>query len=85
MDGKGEIIPDEKKDYIWMDNYCCSDDMNIAKNEFKVKLTESTFSWKEFIDAAVPVFTTNLYQCLMMIAGSIACFHYPYAIEIAGK
>jgi hypothetical protein len=27
----------------------------------------------------------NYYQSVMMIAGSIACFHYPYSINVAGK
>lgn len=86
MNGKGEVIPDEDKCYIWMDNYKSYNHDDMTKNEFKVEVTkERNFSWKEFLDAAVPVFNENLYQCLMMLAGSIACFHYPYAIEIAGK
>lgn len=77
--------------YVWMDSYgpVSSDDKEllIAKNEFKVDVAQvaSTFSWRTILDAAKPVFNINLYQWVMMMAGAIACFHYPYSIHIAGK
>ena len=89
MNGQGEIIVDEEISYIWLDSYvfCTSnDDKEVLKNEFKVNVPRvmEPFSWTEFLDAALPVFNINFYQSIMMVAGAIACFHYPYLIKIAG-
>ena len=84
MNGKGQLIPEEETLYVWMDSYGAGPSDN---NEFKVQISPvlNTFSWTKFLDVALPVFNINFYQSVMMMAGAIACFHYPYSILIAGK
>lgn len=83
MNGKGEMVEDEV--YIWVASSYPGNEM-LARNEFKVNLSkEAVFSWRKLLDAALPVFNVNFYQTVMMIAGAIACFHYPYSIQIAGE
>lgn len=84
MNGKGQLIPEEETLYVWMDSYGAGPSDNY---EFKVQISPvlNTFSWTKFLDVALPVFNINFYQSVMMMAGAIACFHYPYSILIAGK
>ncbi len=91
MNGKGEMLDEEDFKYVWLDSfvfsYDGSGDKDSLKNEFKVDIrpANGTFSWWELLNVALPVFNVNYYQSVMMIAGSIACFHYPYSINVAGK
>ena len=84
-----DVNSDESK-YIWMDSYLCPSedkDLFVANAEFQIEMmtdSTSTFSWNEFLDSALPVLNVNFYQSVMMLAGAIACFHYPYSIQIAG-
>jgi hypothetical protein len=89
MDGNGEIISDDKASYLWMDDggiFHARENVQIARNEFRLNITPTLnkFNWKHLLDTARPVFNVNFYQAIMMLAGSMACFHYPYAIKIAG-
>ena len=70
--------------HVWMDSYGAGPSDN---NKFKVEISPvlNTFSWTKFLDVALPVFNINFYQSVMMMAGAIACSHYPYSILIAGK
>ena len=90
MNGKGDLIREDEFSYVWLDSYvfCTSNDAKeMLKNEFKVNIPRviNQFSWVEFLDAALPVLNVNFYQSIMMIAGAIACFHYPYSIKMAGN
>ncbi|CAB3999359.1 Hypothetical predicted protein [Paramuricea clavata] len=72
---------------MWMDSYLCPsahEDLYV-NTDFRVDISHPTsrFNWNNFLDTALPVFNVNFYQSVMMIAGAIACFHYPYAIAIA--
>lgn len=93
MNGKGEMLDEEDFKYVWLDSFVFSyngnavDEKELLKNEFKVDIRPAigTFSWLKFLNAALPVFNVNYYQSVMMIAGAIACFHYPYSINVAGE
>ena len=82
---------EEQRSHIWLDSYlhCASiEDKCDLKNEFVVDIPREmsgTFNWKSFLDAGFPVFNVNFYPSIMMIAGAIAWFHYPYSIMLAGK
>ena len=93
MNGKGEMLDEQDFQYIWLNSFVFSyngngnDDKDLLKNEFKVDISPAiaTFNWFEFLNAALSVFNVNYYQSVMMIAGAIACFHYPYTINVAGE
>ena len=79
----------DDKEYIWMDSYLCPNedkDLFLTNAEFKIDIGvyQALFNWRNFLDSAMPVLNVNYYQ-LMMLAGAIACFHYPYSFEIAGN
>ena len=85
-----DVNSDDNK-YIWMDSHLCpSEDKElfVTNAEFQIEMmtdSTATFSWNEFLDSALPVLNVNFYQSVMMLAGAIACFHYPYSIQIAGR
>jgi hypothetical protein len=83
------VIDENDREYMWMDSYLCPsahEDL-FVNTDFKVEMSHPTsqLNWNKFLDTALPAFNVNFYQSVMMIAGAIACFHYPYAIAIAGK
>lgn len=87
---EGEVIDTNDREYMWMDSYLCPSedkDLFMTNAELKIDVPDSPvlFSWNNFLDSALPVLNVNYYQSLMMLAGSIACFHYPYSIQIAGR
>ena len=87
MNGKGELIADDQIEHVWLADYSnCLSSEDMKTNEFKVNIARiiQPFSWTHFLDALLPVFNANFFQSVMMLAGAIACFHYPYAIKIAG-
>lgn len=87
------MLDEEDFKHVWLNSFVFSyngngdDDKDLLKNEFKVDISPAmaAFNWFEFLNAALPVFNVNYYQSVMMIAGAIACFHYPYTINIAGE
>ena len=90
LNWKGEVIDMDAREYIWMDSYLCPNEdkeLFLTNAEFKIDIgvSQASFNWNNFLDSAMPVLNVNYYQSMMMLAGAIACFHYPYSIEIAGK
>lgn len=85
-----DVNSDESK-YIWMGSYLCPREgkgLFVTNTECLIEImTDSTvtFSWNEFLDFALPVSNVNFYQSVMMLSGTIACFHYPYSMQIAGR